>query len=85
MHNETLRQPPALVMSVLHLLRDAAGDKALPHWIAIDALGLRVDRTRIDEAIVLAGISGWLKWKGNPPETLSITSSGIDLLKQGSA
>ena len=84
MPNEPLRQPPALVMSVLHVLRDATGYKALPHWISIDALGLAFDRARLDEAIVLAGISGWLKWKGDPPESLSITTSGIDLLNQGS-
>jgi hypothetical protein len=70
-------------MSLLHVLRDATGDKALPYWITIDALGLRVDRIRLNQAIILAGISGWLKLKGNPPESLAITASGIELLEQG--
>ena len=85
MPEETLRQPPALVMSVLHVLRDATGDRALPHWVEIEALGLKVDRMRLSQAVVLAGISGWLKLKGNPPESLAITASGIELLKQVSA
>jgi hypothetical protein len=35
---------------------------------------------RLDQAIVLAALSGWLKISGNPPKTLSMTRDGLSLI-----
>ena len=71
-------------VAATRVARDTTGDKALPHWVSIDALGLSVDRIRLEQAIILAGPSGWVKLEGSPPERLSITASGIETLQQGS-
>lgn len=76
------RKPPPLVLRVLRAVHEATGDKTPPYWIGIAALGLRVDQIRLDQAIALAALSGWLKVAGHPPSTVAITATGIRLLQE---
>jgi hypothetical protein len=66
----------------LRAVQTATPEGNTPHWVGINTLQLRVDRIRLDQAIMLAALSGWLKVSGNPPTTATITSAGLALLEQ---
>jgi hypothetical protein len=74
------RKPPPLVLKVLRAVHKATKDKKPPYWVSIDSLGLRVDRIRLDQAVALADLSGWLRVAGNPPMSVAITASGVSLI-----
>jgi hypothetical protein len=76
------RKPPPLVLKVLRAVHEATKDKKPPYWVSIDTLGLRVDQIRLDQAIALAALSGWLRTAGNPPLSVAITAAGISLLER---
>jgi hypothetical protein len=76
------RKPPPLVLTVLRAAHAATKDKKPPYWVGISALGLRVDRIRLDQAVALADLSGWLRVAGNPPLSVAITVAGIELAEK---
>lgn len=76
------RKPPPLVLRVLRAVHEAARDNKPPHWVGVNALGLRVDRIRLDQAIALAAQSNWLKVAGHPPLSVAITAIGIGLVEE---
>jgi hypothetical protein len=80
MARKAMRPPPPLILKLLRALQEATKEEP-PEWVAIESLGLRVDRVRLDQAIVLAALSGWLKISGNPPKTLSMTREGSALVE----
>lgn len=81
MPTKAMRPPPPLILKLLRALKEAT-KKDPPEWVAIESLGLRVDRVRLEQAIVLAALSGWLKVSGNPPKTLSIAQDGLALIER---
>jgi len=80
MAKRAMRPPPPLVLRLLRALYEVSEDGAA-EWVLVDSLPLRVDRIRLDQAIVLAALSGWVKVAGNPPERLMLTEAGSSLLK----
>lgn len=71
------RTPPPLVRRVLSAVHEATKETTAPSWVNVGTLNLRIDRMRLDQAIMLAVRSGWLKTAGDPPLSLAITVAGL--------
>jgi hypothetical protein len=76
-----MTSPPPLVLRLLRSLHEATKDSPQPAWVSLDSLQLRVDRIRLSQAVVLAGLSGWLQLSGSPPKDVAITAAGIAQLE----
>lgn len=76
------RNPPPLVLRVLRAVHQATRDRKPPCWVGVNALGLRVDQIRLDQAITLAVQSSWLRAAGHPPLSVAITATGIRLVEE---
>ena len=71
-----LRQIP-LVLDLLRAVHEATKAKTPPYWVSVESLDLESDPERVDAAVALAVLNGWLQVGGTPGHSVAITSSGI--------
>jgi hypothetical protein len=66
-----------LVLELLRATAKASKGKPLPFWVGVDDLGLPDNSERIENAIVLAALNGWLSVGGLPAHSITITAEGL--------
>lgn len=69
-------------MRLLRAVHEATKDLPPPAKVTLDSLGLRVDRIRLVQAAMLAGLSGWLKLSGSQATEIEMTPAGKALVEK---
>lgn len=72
--------PPLVLDAVLAAYKATGG--APGRWTSLSSLNLGAEQEKIDAAILLAALSGWLQVGGKPAHSVIVTAEGIELLRK---
>jgi hypothetical protein len=72
---------PALVLAVVIQVYERTGERPQPWYVDRSELELANAADSVNSAIYFAEVSGWLVGAGEPPQGVSITPAGIQLLR----
>ena len=72
---------PALVLAIIVQVYELTQDRPHPWYVDRSDLNLPHAADSVNSAIYYAEVSGWLVGAGEPPKGVSITSDGIQLLR----
>jgi hypothetical protein len=79
---KSVRKPPPIVLTVLRSVHEATRESKPPRYVAIDALRLQEDAVRLEAAVLLAHLWGWLNVAGNRPLSVATTADGLQELER---
>ncbi len=80
--------PVQFLMDVLNAVHEVTGRRPPPTWTHVDKVQHRLGTDNVDAihaAIRLAVARGWMRADGDPPASVTITVTGIKLLKPAEA
>jgi hypothetical protein len=72
--------PPLVLEAVAAAYRETRG--APGRWTSVSSLNLDAEQEKIDAAILLAALSGWVSIGGKPAHSVIVTAEGIEMLKK---
>jgi hypothetical protein len=71
-----------LVLAVLQAVQRATADRRPPYYVSVEGLALADYPERIDAAVMLAVLPGWLVAGGKPAHSVAITGAGVAPLRK---
>ena len=80
--------PVQFLTDVLNAVHEVTGRRPPPTWTHVDKVQHKLGTDNVDAvhaAIRLAVAKGWMRADGDPPASVTITVSGIKLLKSAEA
>jgi hypothetical protein len=73
------REVPPLVLAILRATYEATKDSPPPSYLSVSVLRIEADHERIEAAVLLGALCGWLRMAGVPPNLVALTEEGIDV------